>query len=183
MTRFGKTCVVTAVVLAGLAVTTPAVAQQSQEKTSESKVHIGTYDSRALALAYFRSEAFKRQITEMKAEYEKAKEAGEMERAQELEIQGSALQELMHKQGFSTWPVDNILDKIKGEIPEIAKQANVDVIISRWSITYQRLGVEFTDVTDLMVKSLNPDADTQKMIKEIQKLDPVPLEELKNHED
>jgi hypothetical protein len=34
-----------------------------------------------------------------------------------------------------------------------------------------------------MVKPFNPDEATLKIIKGIQKQDPVPLEELKNHQD
>jgi len=168
-------------VLAGLAVSTTVGAQKSQEKTSRSKVIVGTFDSRALAMAYYRSEEFMQSMQELRAEYEKAKAAGDEKRIKELEVKGPAQQELIHKQGFSTWPVDNILEKIKGKIPEIAKQAGVDVIVSKWDVVYQQSGVEFIDVTDLMVKPFNPDEETLKIIKDLQKKDPVPLEELKNH--
>ena len=152
-------------------------------QTSAPTVRVGTFDSRALALAYYRSEPFNAQIKKVKAEYEKVKAAGNEKRAKELGAEGQAQQELAHKQGFGTWPVDNILETIKREIPEIARQANVDVIVSKWSIVYQRSGVEFVDVTDLMVKPFNPDAKTIETIKEIQKQKPVPLEELENHQD
>ena len=118
---------------------------------------------------------------ESEAEHGKAKAAGDEKRVKELEAEGKAQQELLHKQGFSTWPVDNILDQIKGEIPEIAKQAGVDVIISKWDIVYQGSGVEFIDVTDLMVKQFNPDEETLKVLKELQKHAPVSLEEIKEH--
>jgi hypothetical protein len=124
------TCVVITVVLAGLAVCPSVGAQESQENTSGSKLKVGTFDSRALAMAHYRSEAFIHQMEEMRAEYTKAKEAGDEKRVKEL---GS--------------------------------------------------GVEFIDVTDLMVKPFNPDEETLKTIKEIQKQDPVPLEELTNHQD
>jgi hypothetical protein len=122
-------------------------------------------------------------MQDLKAEYEKAKTAGDEKRVKELEVIGPAQQELVHKQGFSTWPVDNILEKIKEKIPEIAEQADVDVIVCKWDIVFQRSGVEFIDVTDLMVKPFNPDEKTQKIIKDIQKQDPVPLEEIKKHQD
>jgi hypothetical protein len=134
-------------------------------------------------MAYYRSEAFNHQMNEMRTEYEKAQAAGDEKRVKELEAEGPAQQELMHKQGFSTWPVDNILEMIKEKIPEIAKQANVDIIVSKWTIVYQRPGIEFTNVTDLMVKPFNPDEKTLETIKEIQKQDPVSLEELENHQD
>ena len=68
MTRFRMTCAVTIAVLAGLAVHMTAGAPQSQEKTSVPKVRVGTFDSRALAMAYYSSEAFNRQMDKMRAE-------------------------------------------------------------------------------------------------------------------
>ncbi len=193
MTRFRMTCAAITV-LAGLAVYTTVGAQQPQENTSGSKLRVGTFDSRALVMAYYSSEAFNRDNERLKAEYEKAKAAGNEKRVKEMEAAASnptlggegwpphpAQQELIHKQGFSTWPVDNLLEKIKGKIPEIAKQANVDIIVCKWDIVYQRSGVEFVNVTDLMVKPFNPDEETLKGVKEIQEQDPVPLEELKKN--
>jgi len=181
-------------VLTGLAGCTTVGAEQPEEKTPGSKVRVGTFDSRALAVAYYRSDAFRRHMEGLKAEYEKAKAAGDEKRVKELEAESSsptwpdsgwppspAQQELIHKQGFSTWPVDNILEQIKGKIPEIAKQAGVDVIVSKWDIVYQRSGVEFIDVTDLMVKPFDPNEQTLKIVKELKKQYPVPLEELKKH--
>jgi len=181
-------------VLAGLAAYTTVGAQQPQENTSGSKLRVGTFDSRALVMAYYSSEAFNRDNERLKAEYEKAKAAGNEKRVKEMEAAASnptlggegwpphpAQQELIHKQGFSTWPVDNLLEKINGKIPEIAKQANVDIIVCKWDIVYQRSGVEFVNVTDLMVKPFNPDEETLKGVKEIQEQDPVPLEELKKN--
>jgi hypothetical protein len=196
MTRFRMTCAVLTVVLAGLAAYTTAGAGQSQQKPPGSKVRVGTFDSRALAMAYYRSDAFRRHVDGLRAEYEKAKAAGDEKRVKELEAESSdptwadsgwppspARQELINEQGFGTGPVDNILERIKEKIPEIAKQAGVDVIVSKWDIVYQRPGVEFVNVIDLMVKPFNPDEATLKIIKEIQKQDPVPLEELKGHQD
>ena len=89
-----------------------------------------------------------------------------------------ASQELAHKQSFSTWLVDNLLEKIKGKIPEIAKKVNVDRIVSKWDIVYQRSGVEYIDVIDAMVKTYNPDAQTLEILEQLKKQDPVSLEEL-----
>jgi len=166
-----------------LAMYTTVKAEQAQEETPGSNVRVGTFDSRALAIAYYRSEAFRRQMNEMRTEHEEAKAAGDEGLVRELEFEGSAQQELMHKQGFSTWQVDNILEMIKGEIPEIAIQANVDVIISKWALVYRRPEVEPIDVTSFMVKPFDPDDRTLTMIKDIQKQDPVTLDELNSHQD
>ena len=181
MARFGKTFAVITAVLAGLAVYTTVGAGQPEEKTSGAKLRVGTFDSRAVAIAHVRSEAFARHLKGIRAEYKKAKAEGDENRVKELEAQGPAGQELVHKQGFGTWPVDDILDKIKEKIPKIARQADVDVIVSKWDVVYQRAGVEFVDVTDLMVQPFDPNESTLKVIQEVLKRAPVPLEELKNH--
>ena len=172
-----------AFVLAGLTGYTTVGAEQTEEEASGSKVLVGTFDSRAVAIAYYNTETHASYIKGLKAEHEKAKAAGDEERVKELTAEGEASQELAHKQGFSTWPVDNILEKIKGKIPEIAEQAGVDVIVSKWNMVYQRPGVELIDVTDLMVKPFNPDEEEiLQLLNELKKHDPVPLEELKEHE-
>ena len=175
MMCFRMAYLVIAASLAWMAVCTTVEAQNPREPTSGSKIHIGTFDSRALAVAYYSSEAFLRQAGELRTEYEKAKAEGDEKRVKELEAEGPAQQELMHKQAFNTWPVDNILKMIEGSIPEIAKQANVEVIVSKWNIVYQQPGVVFVDVTDLMVKLFNPNEDTLKTIESLQKQDPVAL--------
>ena len=49
----------------------------------------------------------------------------------------------------------------------IAKQENIDVIVSKWSIVYQQSGVEFIDVTDSMVLLYKPDKETLSIIEKI----------------
>lgn len=180
MTRFRMIFAVIAVALAGLAAHTTVEARQSQKKTSGSNVRVGTFDSRAVAMAYFATDAFNRQLNDLRAEHEKAKAAEDEKRVKESFAELRALGELMHKQGFSTWRVDNILETIKEKIPEIARQGNVDVIICKWDIVYHGSGIELVDVTDLMVQPFNPDKETLKTIKDVQKHDPVPLDEIKN---
>jgi len=94
---------------------------------------------------------------------------------------GAAMQELMHKQSFGTSPIDSILERINNNLPQIAKQANVDVIVSKWDVVYQQDGVEFVDITNAKVQPFNLDEAVQAIIAEIQQIDPVPIEELENH--
>ena len=61
MTRF-RMMFVMILVLAGLAVSTAAVAEQLEEKTSGSRVHVGTFDSRAVAIVYYRSETHMKKL-------------------------------------------------------------------------------------------------------------------------
>lgn len=182
---------VIAAALAGLAIPPSLSAEQSQENNVESKIRVGTFDSRALALVYYRSPLFDRHMAGLRAEYQQAKAAKDQKRRKELEAASSdptwpdsgwppsaAQQKLIHKQGFSTWPVDNILQRIEGDMAEIAEKADVDVIVSKWDIVYQGPEVEFVDVTDLMVGPFGPDEATLQMVKEMAAHEPVPLEEL-----
>lgn len=168
-------------VLAGPAYTI-AEAQQSSEQTAESQVRIGTFDSRALAIAYARSEAFEQHVKELKAELERARADGDEERVKELESEGPALQALLHKQGFSTWPVDNILDQIRERVPQIAEQAGVDVIVCKWDIVYPQASDACIDITALMVEPFEPSENTLEILKALQNQDPVPLEAVQEHE-
>ena len=147
-------------------------------QTMKKSVIVGTFDSRVIAVAYYNTEAHMSYVKDLKAEHAKAEESGDKERAKELETIGEASQELAGKQAFSTWPVDNILETIEEKIPEIAKQANVDLIVSKWNIVYQKSGVEFIDVTDVMVKLFNPDERILEMLEQIKQQPPVPLKEL-----
>ena len=147
-------------------------------QTLKKNVVVGTFDSRLIAVAYYNTEAHMSYVNDLKAEHAEAEESGDTERARELEAIGEASQELAGKQAFSTWPVDNILETIEGKIPEIAKQANVDLIVSKWNIVYQQSGVEFIDVTDVMVKLFNPDEQMLEMLEQIKQQPPLPLEDL-----
>jgi hypothetical protein len=181
MVKYKLIIVLTCVIAAPLVFTTVR-GGQPEGQTSGSQVRIGVFDSRAVAVAYNRSEAFISWLTGIAAETEKAKAAGDENRIKELELEVQAHQELAHKQVFSTWPVNEILEQIAEKIPVIATQAGVDVIVSKWQITYKNPGVEFVDVTDLMVEPFRPDDDARKVINDIQAMDPVPLEELKKGE-
>ena len=147
-------------------------------QTSKKSVVVGTFDSRVIAIAYYNTEAHKSYVEGLKTEHAEAEASGNEERAKELESIGEASQELAHKQAFSTWPVDNILETIEEKIPEIAQQAEVDIIVSKWNLVYQQSDIECIDVTDVMVKLFKPDEQMLKMLDQMKNQPPIPLEEL-----
>lgn len=146
--------------------------------TSADGVLLGTFDSRAVAIAYYNSPPFQEELAEAFAELEAAKAAADTERVAELEAYGSALQESMHAQGFSTAPVDDILARIESELPAIARAAGVDVIVSEWQLVYRALGAQAIDVTMALVDALKPDAKGRKAALEIMEQEPAPMGEL-----
>ena len=131
---------------------------------------------RAGAIAQF-SSVMKGLHTELK----EAKEQGNESKVSELNAKGPALQAKAHQQGFGNAPIDDIIERIEKELPQIAKQAGVDLILSKWNLDFQVPGAKCIDVTDLMVKPFSPTKETLKVIKDVQKQDPVPLEVLKEH--
>ncbi len=144
---------------------------------------VGTFDSRALAMAYYRSPQFRAHTQALFEELAEAKAAGNALRVTELEEHGPALQAMIHKQGFGTWPVDNILELIADDLPAIAEEAGVDVIVSQWQVVHQVSGLELIDVTGALVEPFAPDAQTLDIIESLRGQEPVPLEELGNHQD
>ena len=99
-----------------------------------------------------------------------------------MEAEGRGGQAHSHSQVFGSAPIDEIMAKIKDQLPAIAKQAGVDLIVSKWSITYRSPDAQFVDVTEPLAKLFQPDETTMKMIREIPKHPPVSAEELKKHE-
>ena len=142
---------------------------------------VGIYDSRAVAMAYYRSGEFANVLKDLHAELKEAKKQGNETRVAELNAKGPALQAQAHQQGFGNAPIDEIIQRIEKELPQIAEKAGVGLIISKWNLDYQASDASFVDVTDLMVKPFSPTKETWIVIKDIQKKDPVPLDVLKDH--
>jgi len=143
------------------------------------KLRVGTFDSRAVTAAYVGSEKFNRRIQQLMEEHKKAKAAGDAEKLKQLEADGKAQQDRIHQQGFSTAPVADILQQIKEELPAIAGEAGVEVIVSQWDVAYNVPSAKFVDVTDLIIKPFHPSQRTRRIVKELSKQPPIPLEKLK----
>jgi hypothetical protein len=180
-----KQCIVGmtgSLLIALLAPFSTTVAQDTESGEVTPRLRLGTFDSRAVAVAYARSETFAAKVGELREDLAKAKEDGNETRAKELEETGRALQQRLHRQGFGTAPVDEILEHIRAELPEIARRAGVDVIVSEWDLAYRDDSAELVDVTDLLVSRFDPDDETLKIVRERRDRRPVPPEQLERLE-
>ena len=166
-----------AVLLGGVILLTLG-AQDTVATKQNPKVVLGTFDSRAIAVAYVSSDAFSERLHELRATLELAREAGDAERVAELEALGPAMQRQIHQQGFGTAAVDDILARIEDRIPGIAKAAGVDVIVSKWNLVYRNPAARSVDVTYQLIAPFAPDEATLKTIKELLAQEPVPIEDL-----
>ncbi|MCD4846905.1 MAG: hypothetical protein K8R76_01795 [Candidatus Aegiribacteria sp.] len=156
-------------------------ASVSAQDSGEIGPVIGTFDSRCVAVAYYRSEEFLAKVVELKAEYEAALQSGNTERADELGILGPEQQQLAHEQVFSTGDIDEIIWMIWSELPAVAEETGVDVIVSTWDIIYRDEMMHFVDVTDQMVMFFNPSEETLGIIESMKGVPAIPQQFLQDN--
>ncbi len=121
----------------------------------------------------------------LQAEWQKAEAAGDQKRLDELQAEAEARQQLMHKQAFSTAPVDNILEYIKDSLPEIEQEAGVSMLVSKWDkeTLAKYPSAELVDVTMALVDAFAPNEGQRQSAIEIQKQEPIPLEDAEKIKD
>src|SRR5262249_48041648 len=139
-------------------------------------VRIGTYDSRAVAVAYARSGEFTARSKDLQRQRTDAEKAGEDARVAELETIGQSMQTRLHLQGFSTAPVDDILQIVADKLPGVAQQNHL-AIITR-AAEYHVEGVTLVDVTNDLVALFNPDTQTLKIVNDLRAQKPLPIEQV-----
>src|SRR5262245_7213221 len=112
----------------------PALGQSNLApgKVPAVKERIGVYDSRCIAVAFAGSPMHERQLRELRAQHNQAKEAGDLDKVARLEAEGKARQHKAHQQAFSTAPVDDLLLHVTNKVTEIQKSAGLVAIISKW---------------------------------------------------
>lgn len=135
----------------------------------EPTIRVGTYDNRAIAIAYAPSKY--NPVPEKMKEYKSAKEAGDEERMKELEAWGEKQQRKLHRQGFGRVPVDDLLAHVNDRLPEVARSTGVDIIA--WECNYVADNVEVVDVTTELVKLFDPSEKTLNFVKQLEGQPPV----------
>jgi hypothetical protein len=171
--EFPKSFMVTSSVV--LCLLTGATAPAQSQTT---KLRIGVYDSRAVAVAYANSPEFSESLKGMQADYQKAKAAKEEKTMKQIEGRMKLRQLRMHEQGFSTGSVADIMAKVKGALPDVARKAGVQAIVSKWELNYQSPDVETVDVTDEVAGLFHASDKGRKWVKEIRAKAPVPMDDI-----
>jgi len=153
-----------------------AFGSQGHEKTG--KIRVGTYDNRAIAIAYSTSEY--NPVAAKMAELKKAEAAGDTARVRELNEWGPKMQRQLHRQGFCRVPVDDLLAFVKDKFPEVAAKTGVDLISMQCD--YAGANIEIIDLTHELVALFKPSEQTLKNIEEIGKTAPLDLDALRGDE-
>ena len=169
------------VVLSGISY---VCSRDSQASMGEKKrlLRVGVYDSRAIPMAYTYSHYGDDFMPKLSRKKKEAEAKGDVRKAQELEEQMQRHALKKHKQVFSTTPVRDLLSVIEKNISKVAKQAGVDLIVSKWQVDYLASDAETVDVTLEMAQAFEPDPGVLEKIKELMKTEPLTEEEVERLE-
>jgi hypothetical protein len=128
---------------------------------------IGVYDSRCVAVAYAGSEKHEASLRGLDAAAMREKQA------------------LMHEQGFSTAPVDDILALYPDEVAALKAKHNLDALVSKWDKPglAQYTGANQIDVTDELIEVSKPNDGQRKSAQEIKKIKPISREQARTLKD
>ncbi len=160
----------------GVTLATLASTATAQSNATE---RIGIYDSRAVAVAYAGSRFQQAKMNELVSQQKKAKAADDKMEIARLETEGRAWQAQLHRQGFGTAPVDDLLAHISNELPKIQADAGVTQLVSKWNDPELRkhASAEKVDVTMKLVDAFHPNERQRNYAVEIQKKKPAKLRE------
>ncbi|OQY05381.1 MAG: hypothetical protein B6I25_05715, partial [Planctomycetales bacterium 4572_13] len=111
-----------------------------------------------------------------------AKKDGDTEKVKDIQAWGPAQQAQAHLKAFGTAPVHECFDCVKDKIPDVAKAAGVDVIVSKWEFDYMSPDADVVDITMELAKLFNPSERGWKSIKSLKKWKPYSHEKLQRIE-
>ena len=149
------------------------IAVSSKSSINNEKIRIGTFDSRAVAIANFGKVIADGKIEKLYSDAEKAKKAGDTELYEQLSEKGQNLQKQYHFQAFGTADVDEIVEDIESDIKKIAKDSNLDIVVSKFDIVYKKSSIKTVDITMQIVDLFDPDERTMEYVKSIMDKKPV----------
>ena len=141
---------------------------------------VGVYDSRAVAAAYAGTARHEAEIRRLDEALAKAKDLGDAAEIKKADRAVWEARKRLHRQGFSTHPVDDILKQIPEEVKRIEKEAKVTALVSKWDA--KKLAefkkAEKVDVTLRLVDALKPSERQRRAALDIMKAKPVPPKQM-----
>jgi hypothetical protein len=146
-----------------------ACSAQAVSSNPSFAARIGVYDSRAVAIAYAGSPAFRKSLADLRAAQKAAREAGDRDTVERLDKTGRALQDKLHRQGFGTEPVDDLLAGFADALVQVKAEADVSELLSRWNADglSRYPGAARIDVTRALVERITSDERQRKAAMEI----------------
>ncbi len=136
---------------------------------------IGTNDSRAIAVAYGNSSEGMEYVKGLFADIKKAKDAKSDSLVKVAEQRARTFQILSHLLAFSTGSVSEILERHKSEVDAVAKEAGVDLIVSKFELNYAGPGIDTVDVTPQLVRMFKPSERVKQWLAGMAGQKPLPM--------
>ena len=121
----------------------------------------------SVAVAYYRSPLWAEALKSQRAAMQTAKRNNDTQKVKELEAWGGKSQEIAHQQLTGEAPITNVLEALAPSLPEIAKQAQVAMVVP--DLPYADGSVQTVDVTDLILDWLKADEATRRIVKDLRK--------------
>jgi hypothetical protein len=134
-------------------------------QTPAQPVRVGTFHAQSVVVAYYRSPTWAERLKEKRVEGEAAKKANDTKKVQELNEWGGASQELAHRQVAGDAPIGNIIEALAPAFPEIARKAQVSIIVP--DLPYANASVQTVDVTEQLLDWLKASEATRKIVREL----------------
>jgi hypothetical protein len=127
---------------------------------------LGTYESRAVALAWARSTQRNESLRALLAQAREADASGDKLKLQAAKKEVSAQYELLSKQISGDERIPNVMQQLEARMPIILVKAGVSRIIDQRDAPKE---TETIDVTLIVVAEFNPTEKTLRQIAEIRK--------------
>lgn len=143
---------------------------------AQSKFRVGTYDSRAVAIAYLNStynRNIMKTIKELNVKMQNAKQENDSSLIKKLNFEGPVRQAILNEKGFGTGSVRFEILEIKDKIDSLAKAEKIDLVVSKWELNYSDPGCEVIDITREIASLFKPNDRFKKMLQDILKSEPV----------
>ncbi len=142
---------------------------------AQTKIRVGVFDSRAVAVAFYNSKFSTNQqiFASLGTRMKEAKEKDDKDAIAKIEREASLRQVMMHEQGFGRGSINNVTGAIKEKLAQLAKSENLSVIVSKWELVFSGADVVTVEVTEKIVDFFEPNEKIKSMTKEIMQSEPI----------
>ncbi|MCE5229532.1 hypothetical protein LLG95_08050 [bacterium] len=136
---------------------------------------IGVYDSRSVAVAFAGSAKHEARTASELTALKQAKASGDQVKIAEADKRVWDSRKRLHRQGFGTAPVNDILELYPDEVRALKARRGIDALVSKWDAKAlaQYAGAEQLDVTDEMIEIPQPREKQRRSAQEIRKSKPL----------
>ena len=104
---------------------------------------------------------------------QEALDAKDTVKSKKLIREGQMRQAMLHEQAFGTGSVRYFLEPLKDKLALLAKNENLDLIVSKYELNYSSPNTLVIDITEKVTDLLSPDKRFKTMLPELIKNEPV----------